>query len=242
MKNKYHESVLTREVLKYLGLDVPLKKQAQFIDATVGTGGHSLAMLKANGSVLGIDADKKILEIAEERLKNACPTLNRKIQGSFKLVNGNFREIDEIAKKAKFDQVDGILFDLGVTNLHLKSQTRGFSFEAESADLDMRINPDKQGVTAADLLNSLRKDQLIDLFSQVMILPKARKLTDQIISAREDTLINKTTDFLKIVERARINGGKLHPATLPFLAFQFIYGYYDLTFEINVPIGSTTPC
>jgi 16S rRNA (cytosine1402-N4)-methyltransferase len=220
MRNKYHESVLAREVLKYLGLDVPLKKQACFIDATVGTAGHTLAILKANGSVLGIDADKKILEIAEERLENACPTLNQKIQGSFKLVNGNFRNIDEIAQKANFDQVDGVLFDLGVTNLHLKSQTRGFSFETESADLDMRINPDKQGVTAADLLNSLRKEQLIDLFSQVMVLPKANRLTEQVLLAREGSLINKTADFLEIIRKAKINGGKLHPATLPFLALR----------------------
>jgi 16S rRNA (cytosine1402-N4)-methyltransferase len=220
MRNKYHESVLTREVLKNLGLDAPLKKQARFIDATIGTGGHALAILKANGSVLGIDADKRILKIAEKRLKDACPTLNQEIQSSFKLANGNFRNIDKISKKENFDQVDGILFDLGVSNLHLKSQTRGFSFEIESANLDMRIDPETQGVTAADLLNGLRKDQLIELFSQVMILPKARKLANQIILTREDSLINKTADFLEIVKKARINGGKLHPATLPFLALR----------------------
>ncbi len=219
-KNKYHEPVLTREVLKFLGLDVHLKKEARFIDATLGTAGHTLAMVKAGGRVLGIDADKKILAIARKRLEDACPALNQEIQSSFKLINGNFKNIDRIAKEENFEKVDGILFDLGVSNLHLKSETRGFSFESGSAKLDMRIDSESQAVTAADLLNGLRKDQLIDLFSQVMIEPIARGLAKQIILAREESSIDKTADFLEIVEKAKINGGKLHPATLPFLALR----------------------
>ena len=85
MKNsEYHEPVLAHEVIGYLRLDVPLKKQAYFIDTTVGTAGHTLKILKAGGDVLGIDADKELLEIAEKRLKLACPTLNDSVQGHFK--------------------------------------------------------------------------------------------------------------------------------------------------------------
>jgi 16S rRNA (cytosine1402-N4)-methyltransferase len=221
MKNsEYHEPVLAHEVIGYLRLDVPLKKQAYFIDTTVGTAGHTLKILKAGGNVLGIDADKELLEIAEKRLKLACPTLNDSVQGHFKLVNGNFKDIDEIAKRMKVDKVDGILFDLGVSNLHLKSQTRGFSFESGSAPLDMRIDTKSQSVTAADLLNNLREDQLVALFSSVLIQPVAKRLAKEVIFRRNKISIKNTFDFLAIIKRARIDGGKLNSATLPFMALR----------------------
>ena len=221
MKNsEYHEPVLAHEVIDYLGLGVPLKKQAYFIDTTLGTAGHTIEILKAGGNVLGIDADEELLEIARKRLEIACPTLNDSVQGHFKLVNGNFRNIDEIAKRMEVKKVDGILFDLGVSNLHLKSQTRGFSFESGSAPLDMRIDTKTQGVTAADLLNNLREDQLIDLFESVMIQPVARKLAREVVFRRKEKPIKETSDFLAIVSRARVDGGKLNPATLPFMALR----------------------
>jgi len=221
MKNsEYHEPVLVHEVIGYLRLDVPLKKQAYFIDTTVGTAGHTLKILKAGGNVLGIDADKELLEIAEKRLNIACPTLNDSVQGHFKLVNGNFKDIDKIAKRMKFKKVDGILFDLGVSNLHLKSQTRGFSFENGLAPLDMRIDTKSQSVTGADLLNSLRKDQLIELFSSVMIQPVAKRLAKEVVFLRKERPIKETSDFLAIISRARIVSGKLNPATLPFMALR----------------------
>jgi 16S rRNA (cytosine1402-N4)-methyltransferase len=221
MKNsEYHEPVLAHEVIGYLRLDVPLKKQAYFIDTTVGTAGHTLKILKAGGNVLGIDADKELLEIAEKRLNIACPTLNDSVQGHFKLVNGNFKDIDKIAKRMKIKKVDGILFDLGVSNLHLKSQTRGFSFESGSAPLDMRIDIKSQNVTAADLLNSLREDQLIELFSGVMIQPIAKRLAKEVGFRRKEKPIKETSDFLAIISRARIDGGRLNPATLPFMALR----------------------
>jgi 16S rRNA (cytosine1402-N4)-methyltransferase len=221
MKNsEYHEPVLAHEVIGYLRLNVPLKKQAYFIDTTVGTAGHTIEILKAGGDVLGIDADKELLEIAEKRLKLACPTLNDSVQGHFKLVNGNFKDIDEIAKRMEVKEVDGILFDLGVSNLHLKSQTRGFSFENGSAPLDMRIDTKTQSVTGADLLNSLRKDQLIELFSSVMIQPVAKRLAKEVVFLRKERPIKETSDFLAIISRARIVSGKLNPATLPFMALR----------------------
>lgn len=221
MKNsEYHEPVLAHEVISYLRLDVPLKKQAYFIDTTVGTAGHTLKILKAGGNVLGIDADKELLEIAEKRLKLACPTLNDSVQGHFKLVNGNFKDIDEITKRMKIKKVDGILFDLGVSNLHLKSQTRGFSFESGTAPLDMRIDTKSQSVTAANLLNSLREDQLVALFISVLIQPDAKRLAKEVVFRRNKILIEKTSDFLAIINRARIDGGKLNPATLPFMALR----------------------
>ncbi|MGB6838890.1 MAG: 16S rRNA (cytosine(1402)-N(4))-methyltransferase RsmH [Microgenomates group bacterium] len=217
---KYHESVMVREVLENLGLKrAPLKNQVRVIDATLGTGGHSLAIIKIGGRVLGIDLDEEILEIAKKRLEKACPALE-KDRAPFKLVNGNFKDIDKIAEGAGFKKVDGVVFDLGVSNIHLKSSSRGFSFENETAPLDARLNPKLQAVTAADLLNSLRKDQLESLFNTVMTKGKSKKLAIEVVIARGEELIKNVGDFLKIINKAKIAGGKLHPGTLPFLALR----------------------
>lgn len=205
-----HESVMVDEVLGFLNLAL-LKKHGRYIDATLGTGGHALAIMKAGGQVLGIETDKEMLEIARERL-GGMPAA--------KLVNANFKDIDKIAKKAGYSEVNGIIFDLGVSNLHLKSRQRGFSFEEETALLDMRLSPDSQGVTGADLLNSLRRDQLEELFGAVMKKGEARRLAIEVLNKRKEEPIKTVGDFLEIIEKARITGSKLNPATKPFLALR----------------------
>src|SRR5436190_16975681 len=123
MKNdEYHESVMTQEVLEFLHI----KKQARYIDLTVGTGGHCLEIVKAGGKVLGIDMDPKMLDIARNRLIEACPGFEK--EECFKLQEGNFLNIDKIASSTGFKPVSGIVLDLGVSNLHLTNPERGFSF------------------------------------------------------------------------------------------------------------------
>ncbi len=206
-KSNYHESVMVREMTDYLHL----KKGHFYIDATIGTGGHALEIVKKGGRVLGIDLDPKMLEIAKKRLKAAG--------GHFKLVCGNFRDIDEIAKKEGIDEVSGILFDLGVSNIHLKSNAGGFSFSQPEAPLDMRLNPDSQGVTAADLLNGLREDQLTVLFAGVLPFFKAKKLAKMVAVFAEHKKFAAVSDFLEAIKDFRGKPG-LNPATLPFLALR----------------------
>lgn len=219
---KVHEPVLAGEVLKALGIDetAPLNNQARYIDATVATAGYSIEIIRRGGRVLGIDADEKILEIAKKRLEKTCSALNRPVQGCFKLVHGNFRKIDEIAKKASFAQVDGIIFDLGVSSLHLESVSRGFSFRYPGAALDMRFDKVSQKVTASDLLNSLPRTQLQELFAVVMSQGTSKKLADKVAASRTSRLIKSVGDFLEVVERTVPRKGKLHPATKPFLALR----------------------
>lgn len=205
-----HEPVMVDEVLGFLNLAL-LKKHGRYIDATLGTGGHALAIMKAGGQVLGIETDKEMLEIARERL-GGMPAA--------KLVNANFKDIDKTAKEAGYSEVNGIIFDLGVSNLHLKSRQRGFSFEEKTALLDMRLSPDSQGVTGADLLNSLRRDQLEELFGAVMKKGEARRLAVEVLNKRKEEPIKTVGDFLEIIEKARITGSKLNPATKPFLALR----------------------
>jgi len=201
--DKYHEPVMVSEVLAHLN------KKKSVIDATLGTGGHSLKLLEAQVKVLGIESDPEILEIAKERL----------VKFNCLLVHGNFKDIDKIAKENGFNKVDGILFDLGVSNLQLMDEVRGFSFSNPSAQLDMRIDKETQGVMGADLLNVLRKDQLEEMFSKVLDSSSARWLAKRVLEKREITPIKTVGDFLDICEGLR-GKARLNPATLPFLALR----------------------
>ena len=90
-----------------------INKTRKYIDATVGSGGHTLEILKKGGQVLGIELDPEMLAIAGKRLKKYIE------KGQCILVNDNFVNIERVARKNNWEAVDGILFDLGVTNLNL---------------------------------------------------------------------------------------------------------------------------
>lgn len=207
-KDNYHESVMIREVIEALHI----QKGKKYIDATVGTAGHAIEIGKRGGFVLGIDMDETMLGVARRRLSQACPT-------SFRLIRGNFKDIDKVAKDVGMDSVSGILFDLGVSNIHLTDPTRGFSFENPDAPLDMRIDSKTQGVVGSDLLNALRKDQLIELFEVTMESGSARWLARRTVEARELGPIRTVGDFLVVCQGLRAKPG-LNPATLPFLALR----------------------
>lgn len=208
MKNNLHESVLIKETVEALHIE----KDGKYIDATLGNAGHSLEILKNGGSVLGIEIDPKMLEIARNRLE--------KEKGHYKLVNGNFTEIDRIAKENGWERVDGILFDLGVTNLHLKDLERGFSFENPEASLDMRMNQDEQGVKGSDLLNVLREDQLRDLFEITLEPGAAKWISGRVIHSRQAKPIETVGDLLEISQGLKTGKIGLNEATLPFLALR----------------------
>ena len=206
---------MVREVIETFA---PLYK-ARIIDATLGTGGHSLEMVKEGAEVLGIETDAEMLKVSDERLKEACPTPNKNGLGSFKLVNDNFRNIDSIAQKENFNEVNGVLFDLGVSNIQLVSPDRGFSFGSPEAKLDMRLDKAAQGLTGADLLNALRQDHLIKLFQKVLSFRDSRYLAERVIEAREKKPIATVRDFLEFARGVKTKKG-LNPATLPFLALR----------------------
>jgi 16S rRNA (cytosine1402-N4)-methyltransferase len=209
MKNNYHESVLVKETVEALHIE----KARKYIDATVGNGGHALEILKEGGKVLGIDLDPKMLEITKSRL-------GKKWKSDLKLVNGNFSQIYKIAKDNDWVPVFGILFDLGVTNIHLTDMERGFSFENPESVLDMRINPETQGVKASDLLNVLREDQLRSLFEVTLDPGAAKWITGRVIHSRAAKTISSVGDMLEISEGLKTGRFGLNEATLPFLALR----------------------
>ena len=103
MNNKSHIPVLLEKAIEELSIP----KGARYVDATLGFGGHSEAILEKGGELLAIEADSEMLSFAEERLSKYCPTL----------VRGNFKDIEKIAIAHGFSPVQGVLFDLGIFHL-----------------------------------------------------------------------------------------------------------------------------
>ena len=219
----YHNSVLLREVIESLGVE----KEEWYIDCTLGDGGHSLEILKRGGKVYGIDADPESLIRVEKRFRDGGIE-----KGNYKLVQGNFRDIDILIKPAstakrgeQTDKADfkfaGAIFDLGVSSLQLESPERGFSF-GKMGPLDMRMDP-SLGVRAWDLVNNLERKELYELFYKLGEEKHSKRLADAIVSAREITPFETTTQLAMVLEKA-VGGRKekIHPATRVFQALRMM--------------------
>jgi len=211
-----HIPVLLNEVLE--GLQV--RPGSTYIDGTVGAGGHSAAIMARaeGGRLLGLDVDTTALSIATERLRAYIEA------GQVRLVRSNFERLDEIATSEGFEDVDGVLLDLGVSSMQLDTPERGFSFRSEGP-LDMRLDPDGP-TTAADLVNTLPENELADLIYKYGEEPASRRVARRIVEARGRAPIKTTSDLEAIVYGAL--GGKvagrtrnpIHPATKTFQALR----------------------
>lgn len=203
-----HISVLLKEVIDYLEVE-PDKK---YIDTTVGGGGHTEAILLSGGEVLGIDQDPTSLFKAENRLL-ACP------RRFFRLVRGNFINLQSIASENKFNLVDGILMDLGFASFQVDDPDRGLSF-TRNGPLDMRLDP-SLGLTAADLINALPEQQLTKLFFEFGDEPRARLFAKRVIEYRKTKKIETTEELSEIITAGYLRGReKIHPATKVFQALR----------------------
>lgn len=201
-----HEPVLLREALVALNI----KKGGKYVDTTVGLGGHAQTICQAGGRVLGIDWDRQALEMARQRL-SACPDAV--------LVLENFTKLAQVCQKYGFVPADGVLFDLGVSSLQLEMPGRGFSFQRDEP-LDMRMNPEQQNVTAADLLNVLSEKQLNELFAKTTAQNLARAVARAVSGARRAQPIKTTGQLAEICEKLGGRRRKIHPATTIFLALR----------------------
>ena len=203
-----HIPVLLDEVLQ--GLDP--HPGHRFIDATIGAGGHTEAILKAtapNGRVLALDADPAALNIARQRL---APYSHR-----IHFANANFDQVARIAHSHNFIPVQGILLDLGLSSVQLSAAERGFSFQSEGP-LDMRYDPSSP-TTAADLVNNLPQDELADMLYRFGEEHRSRSIARAIVAARP---LNTTRELANVVARA-VGGrrqARIHPATRTFQALR----------------------
>lgn len=204
--NSFHTPVLLQETIEAL----KVQKGKKYIDATVGGGGHVLEILKHGGKVLGIDCDQEAIGYLSEKIKNHKQSLfsiKSKIKNwkRLTLVQGNFRDLGEIARSKGFTKAAGILFDLGVSSYQLEQEARGFSFQKEGP-LDMRMDPSAgsgQAVTAADLINGLTKGELYELFSKLGQEPRALAISESIVRARRISPIKTTGELAMIIEKRR---------------------------------------
>jgi 16S rRNA (cytosine1402-N4)-methyltransferase len=205
-----HTPVLLAEVLNGLAP----RSGGRYLDGTLGGGGHAAAVLEAcapNGRLLGIDADPAALVAAGARLAAFGERVT--------LAHGNFRDIRRLARENSFEQIDGVLLDLGVSSHQLDTPERGFSFAAD-APLDMRLDP-TSGATAADLVNDMPENELADLIFRYGEERGSRRVARFIAEARRKRPIERTLELADVVARA-LGGrhGKIHPATRTFQALR----------------------
>lgn len=216
--NDFHVPVLLQEVINALSP----QKGKNYIDATIGGGGHGFEILKIGGKVLGIDIDLDAIDYTARRWTIESRRLNIN-ENNLILIQGNFRDIDTIARSHKFEIVGGIIFDLGVSSHQLEDPKRGFSFQKE-APLDMRMNVSTgsaQAVKAVELINGLTKGELHELFTKLGEERFAFAISNSIVRARRVKPIETTRELAEIVEKAvGRQFGKVHPATRVFQALR----------------------
>jgi len=212
-----HIPVLQNEVLKYLDP----KPNQNFIDATIGEGGHSAAILEKNapkGKVLGIELDPELYEkLQAAKLK----VKNEKLKNRLILVNDSFVNLKEIVKRERFLAVSGILFDLGMSSWHLEESGRGFSF-LKNEPLDMRYSP-QNPLTAEKIVNYWSKPEMEKILEEYGEERFAKKIAEEIIEARQSKPIKTTSQLVEIIKKAvlsRYRHQKIHFATRTFQALR----------------------
>ena len=203
-----HQPVLVAEVLDFLaGMDVRL-----FLDATVGLGGHTRAVLEAHPEArsIGIDRDAEMLKAAQESLKEYGTRVE--------LRHAAFADLAAVLDDLRAPAPDAILLDLGVSSPQLDTADRGFSFRLEGP-LDMRMDRTLEG-TAADLVNRLPETVLSNLIYELGDERHSRRIAAVIVAERRREPIRTTTRLAEIVRRAVRGRGRIDAATRTFQALR----------------------
>lgn len=208
----YHKTVMVDEVLHYLDP----QPHKLYCDVTFGSGGHTKAILDSQQdcSVVAIDWDAKSIE-------TYAPALQEQYQDRLHILWGNFAHIYRLFQKANIGKVDGILADFGTSQMHIKERA-GFSFYRDS-ELDMRMSPAHQQVTAQHVINRSSPEKLCELFWQLGQESHAKKIVTAIVEARQKKPILTTRELATLIEKAvpRVaQSRKIHPATKVFQALR----------------------
>jgi 16S rRNA (cytosine1402-N4)-methyltransferase len=207
-----HTSVLLEETIDL----IDPKPTDVIVDATLGLGGHSLAMFERQPGIrlIGIDQDAEAIEKARRRLKPYGDLLT--------IIHTNFANIRKAVTETGVKQVNGILADLGVSSLQFDSETRGFSFRFE-ASLDMRMDAEDDIPTAAELLASLSEEEIANVIYRFGEERFSRRIARRIVERRDaGTPVSTTKELVELVERSvpRSPKDKIHPATRTFQALR----------------------
>jgi 16S rRNA (cytosine1402-N4)-methyltransferase len=221
-----HVSVLLDRCIELLSPAIERSKTPVVVDATLGLGGHTEALLNKFPSlvVIGIDRDKDAIALATSRLEA--------FGERFKSVHAVYDQIQECIEGFGFTKVDGILFDLGVSSMQLDESERGFSY-SNDAPLDMRMDR-SQGRTAGDIINSADREELIMILRKYGEERFAPRIVDAIIRRRAISTMDSTAQLAELVKESipaatRRTGG--NPAKRTFQA---------LRIAVNDELGALT--
>jgi 16S rRNA (cytosine1402-N4)-methyltransferase len=207
-----HVPVLLKEVIQFLRPH----DGGVYVDATMGEGGHTEALLRASapgGRVVGVDRDAEVLEVARRRLASYGSQLH--------IVHGHAAGLRDILNGLRIALVDGILLDLGVSSYQLETTERGFSFTREGP-LDMRMDRTTEQ-TAAMLVNTLDESALSDLIRRYGEERWARRIARAIVRARRRAPLRTTQELAALITHvvpASARPPRIHPATRTFQALR----------------------
>jgi len=207
-----HRAVMLREVTEFLS---PQPGDV-IVDATVGGGGHAreiLRQIRPGGRLIGIDADAAAIERSRAELAT--------FGDSVVLMQENFRNMDEVLKRAGVRTIDGVLFDLGISSYQFEDAARGFGFRNDGP-LDMRMGTGARA-PAQDVVNRLPERSLADVIFRFGEERYSRRIARSICEARGKEEISSTARLARIVAEAvppRYRHGRIHPATRTFQAIR----------------------
>ena len=210
-----HKPVMIKEVLSFIPENSNI-----VVDATLGEGGHTKAMLDLNLEVYGFERDKNILEIAKKRLAD---------YKKFYYYNNTYDKMIDSLPKNIIGNVDFILYDLGVSMFHFKKAERGFSFN-ENNKLDMRLGINK--INAYEVINKYEKKDLERIFKEYGEIKNYSKLAEIIIKERKKENIETAKELENIIFHNSDKSkkyGKINPSTLIFQAIRI-----EVNDELNI--------
>lgn len=210
-----HKPVMIKEVLSFIPENSNI-----VVDATLGEGGHTKAMLDLNLEVHSFERDKNILKIAKKRLSN---------YKKFYYYNNTYDKMIDSLPKNIIGNVDFILYDLGVSMFHFKKAERGFSFN-ENNKLDMRLGINK--INAYEVINKYEKKDLDRIFKEYGEIKNYSKLAEIIIKERNKKNIETAKELENIIFHNSDKSkkyGKINPATLIFQAIRI-----EVNDELNI--------
>jgi 16S rRNA (cytosine1402-N4)-methyltransferase len=178
-----------------------------YVDATFGAGGHSKSILEKSKScnVIGIDRDEAVQPFAD--------ALTIQYGERFKFIAAKFSEIALVIDS----QVDGFLFDIGVSSMQINTADRGFSF---MRDGPLAMTMGKNQISAYDVINTYRESHLAEIILKYGDERAAPKIAEAICSHRKSSPISTTLQLAEIVKSVVYKTGKIHPATLTFQAIR----------------------
>lgn len=204
----YHQTVLLRETVDALAV----RPGGIYVDCTAGGGGHSAQILSRQEDcrLIAIDRDPDAISYLQKRFRD---------EKRITIIREEFKNIRFVLSSLSIDRVDGIVADLGISSHHVDDPSRGFSFHAD-APLDMRMS--KEGVSAADLVNTLSEKELTDILFRFGEEKYARSIARNIVKSRANQPITTTLELAELVKHSvpQKVSRHSHPAQKTFQALR----------------------